>query len=52
MQKVKGASLPLFKVLQLIDAGQRAGSLILIPATTEAVESDSLVAGSMGLLFV
>jgi hypothetical protein len=52
MQRDKGASLPRFKVLRLIDAGQRAGSLILIPATTEAVESDLLVAGSMGLLDV
>jgi hypothetical protein len=52
MQKVEGASLPLFKVHQLIHAGQRAGRLVLILATTEAVESDLLVAGSMGLLIV
>jgi len=52
MPKVKGASLPLTKVLLLIDDGQRAGDLVLILVTTETVESDLLVAGSMGLLDV
>ena len=52
MQKVKGASLPLFKVLQLIHDGQRAGVPVLVLVTTEAVECDLLVAGSMGLLGV
>jgi hypothetical protein len=50
-KKVKGLPCP-FTVLRLIDTGKRTGSVILIPATTEAVESHRLVAGSMCLLFV